>query len=348
MTKLKHVKYPKTPQFRNVVYSIKKASTFVGLDENNEPIYKSNNAQLPKIKFTSTVKLHGTNASVCYNLHNGIYTQSRNNSFTLDKTDSHYGFTDFVSERKEIFQNFFNNIIRENSFTIDNPTITIYGEWVGKNIQKGVAISNLEKSFFIFGIKISKPNNEKFESYWVSCNKFKFNNERIYNIHDYEKHTIEIDFNTPEMSLNILSDLTLKVENECPVSKEFGFSGIGEGLVWIGHYNNKRYIFKTKGEKHSNTKVKKVATVDVEKLNNIQDFVEYSVTENRFNQALENIFENNSLDIKKLGDVIRWVIKDISEEENDTLTKNNLTQKDVNKYISNKVRKMFLEKYNNF
>jgi hypothetical protein len=41
--------------------------------------------------------------------------------------------------------------------TFTHTTITIYGEWCGGNIQKGVGITNLEKSFFIFGVKIT-PN----------------------------------------------------------------------------------------------------------------------------------------------------------------------------------------------
>ena len=55
----------------------------------------------------------------------------------------------------------------------------------------------------------------------------------------------------------------------------------------------------------------KTFTVDVEKLKNIQEFIGYSVTTNRFNQAVENIFGNEPLDVKKLGDFIKWFINDI-------------------------------------
>ena len=105
-------------------------------------------------------------------------------------------------------------------------------------------------------------------------------------------------------------------------------------------------MFKTKGEKHSVTKVKKLVEVDVEKLNSINEFVEYSVTENRFNQAKHVIFGEDYLDRRKLGDFIRWIINDIMSEELDTMKKNNLEPKDVNKYISNKIRTMFFEKEN--
>ena len=76
----------------------------------------------------------------------------------------------------------------------------------------------------------------------------------------------------------------------------------------------------------------------------IQKFVDYAVTESRFNQSLENTFPNNEpIDIKKMGDVIRWVVNDIVKEEMDTMIDNQIEPKDVNKYISVKVREMFFK-----
>jgi hypothetical protein len=99
-----------------------------------------------------------------------------------------------------------------------------------------------------------------------------------------------------------------------------------------------------KGEKHSSSKVKTLAAVDVEKLNTIKEFVDYSVSESRFNQALENIFPNNEpIDVKKMGDVIRWVVNDVIKEEMDTMVENQLEPKEINKYISSKVREMFFK-----
>ena len=99
-----------------------------------------------------------------------------------------------------------------------------------------------------------------------------------------------------------------------------------------------------KGEKHSSSKVKTLASVDVEKLESIQKFVEYAVTENRFNQAIENVFPNQEpIDTKKLGDVIRWVVNDVIKEEMDTMVENKIEPKEVNKYISSKAREMFFK-----
>jgi hypothetical protein len=102
--------------------------------------------------------------------------------------------------------------------------------------------------------------------------------------------------------------------------------------------------FKVKGEKHSSSKVKTLAAVDVEKLNSITEFIDYAVTDSRFNQALDITYPNNEpIDVKKMGDLIRWVVNDVIKEESDTLSKNGLEPKDVNKYLSAKVREMFFK-----
>jgi len=114
--------------------------------------------------------------------------------------------------------------------------------------------------------------------------------------------------------------------------------------VWTAEFKGVVHRFKVKGEKHSSSKVKTLAAVDTEKLNSITEFVEYAVTDSRFNQALENVFPNNEpVDTKKLGDVIRWVVNDIIKEETDTLASNGLEPKDVNKYISTVVRTKFFK-----
>ena len=135
--------------------------------------------------------------------------------------------------------------------------------------------------------------------------------------------------------------LTLAIEDECPVGKHFGVSGVGEGLVWVVNYKGSRHHFKTKGQKHSASKVKKVASVDIEKLNSIKEFVEYASTNNRFEQAITEIFGKEPLDVRKMGDLIRWVVKDIMLEEIEAMQENNLEPKEVNKYISTDVKERF-------
>ncbi len=337
----KHIKYPKIEQFRNVVANINRMVSFVGLDENGAAVL-DHTIPKPVLTFKGTVKLHGTNASVCYNVANGMWFQSRKNIITVENDNA--GFVAFAENKKEVFMNLIREIMLTHKIDTNEFTISIYGEWVGKGIQKGVGISHIEKAFFIFGVKISKPQNKDVKSFWVSFKNLKNKENRIFNIEDYKTFEVAVDFNMPQLAQNKFAEITLQVEKECPVAKEFGIkNGIGEGVVWTVNYKNVNHRFKVKGAKHSVTKVKKLANVDIEKLNSINEFISYAVTKNRFIQAKENVFGDDDIDIKKMGDLIRWIVNDIASEEMDTMKANNLVAKDVNKYISNETRKMFFE-----
>ena len=347
----KMIKFPSIEQFRTVVSNVNRHFNFVGLDENGDAIY---DPTLPKpvITFKGTVKLHGTNAGVSFDYgydeqSSEFWAQSRENIITVEKDNA--GFAFFVESKKHAFRKFANQIDSLNLFDVRHNTVTIYGEWCGGNIQKGVGICNLPKSFFIFGVKVTPHTSSEEElkakpAYWIPSHYLSSPEDNIYNIEDYPTYSIDIDFNMPQLVQNDLSNLTIKVEEECPVAKAFGFSGIGEGIVWTADFKGNTHRFKVKGEKHSSSKVKTLANVNVEKLNGIQKFVDYAVTESRFNQALENVFPNQEpIDVKKMGDVIRWVVNDVIKEEMDTMVENQVEPKEVNKYISTKVREMFFK-----
>jgi hypothetical protein len=327
--------YPSIEQFRSVIAHEKRQASYRGLDEEGNAIYEPL-ASLPTKTYTGTVKLHGTNCGVSFNNTHGLWVQSRNNVITPLKDNA--GFATFVEGRKKVFYEMFLDTVNNQNVDTDENTVTIFGEFIGKGIQKGVGVSELEKSMFIFGVKVT-PHAKENPSYWVDYKSLKFPAERIYNISDYQTYEIKIDFNDPLQVQNKLIELTEEVEKECPVAKAFGISGIGEGIVWTNGENK----FKVKGELHSSSKVKILAAVDVDLLESIKDFVNYAVTENRFNQAIENIFPNNGpKDIKKLGDLIKWVNSDIIKEELDTLIKNNLEPKQVMGATAKKVKEMFL------
>lgn len=271
------------------------------------------------------------------------------------ETGDNAGFAFFIETNKEVCINLCKQVAEKENIDLNDNTITIYGEWAGQGIHKGVGVCRLPKSFYIFGVKVS-PNMPTFltkdeatiwqkenPSYWVDYTHLRSNEHRIYNIDDFGFGFIDIDFNMPQLSTNKLIELTVAVEDECPVAKHFGFPNeVGEGIVLTATHNGSRYMFKSKGEKHSASKVKTLNAVDTEKLSSIVEFVEYAATENRFQQALDVVFPNNEpRDVKKLGDVIRWVINDITKEELDTMAANNLEPKDLNKYVAPKIRNMF-------
>jgi len=342
---MKHSKFTDIGQFRSVVYNIKHAARYAGLDKDGEHILDLN-IDPPVVTFEGTIKLHGTNSGVAMNSDGEVWFQSRTNIVTPEKDNA--GFAFFANSNIETFKSFINEIKTKNHLT--DETVIIFGEWCGKGIQKGVAINELPKMFVIFDVKII-PTDDDVANYYLPKDKWNHLSDvdnKIYNIQDFPSFTIDIDFNRPDLAQNKLAEITEQVEKECPVGKAFDKSGIGEGVVWTGEYKGTRYTFKVKGEKHSTSKVKTLAPVDTEKLNSINEFVDYAVTENRLNQAIEQVFSTNSLipSMQGTGDFLRWVVNDIIKEESDTLVDNKLEPKDVNKYVSIKARQWFFTKLN--
>lgn len=337
----KHINYPKIKQFRQVVSDINHSSSFVGLDQDEKPIY-NNALKKPVVTFNGTVKLHGTNASFCYNKELGFWTQSRGQIITPESDNG--GFSKYAYSIKDELMQLITDISTTQGIDLEESIISVYGEWAGQGIQKGVGISTLEKAFYIFGIKVSAYNDESKDAYWIDYKGFKNEDARVYNMLDFKTYSVDVDFSMPQLSQNVFAEITQDVESECPVAKHFGVdNGLGEGVVWTANYKGNNYRFKVKGQKHSVTKVKKLASVDVEKLKTIQDFAEYAVTENRVNQGIKEIFGDGDLDRSKMGDFLRWIIKDVMSEESDTMTQNGLEAKDVNKYISFRAREMFFK-----
>jgi len=161
-----HISYPKIGQFRNAIKSITREYRFIGLDVEGKPIYDEDKL-LPTLKAHGTIKLHGTNASVKYNSIDGLRTQSRNNSFELDKVDSHMGFTTFVITNKVVWLDMINQLSNTYNVDLTCNTITIFMEWVGKGIQKGVGVSELDKMAVIFSRAKVTPIDENLDSYWI-------------------------------------------------------------------------------------------------------------------------------------------------------------------------------------
>jgi hypothetical protein len=353
----KHISFPSIEKFSTVVSNVLRRNNFVGLDENGNAIYDPSKPK-PVIKFKGSVKLHGTNAGVCYNKHGGLWVQSRENIITPQSDNA--GFAFFVESNKEVFMGLMADVAKNNNLgyeiDVELATISIYGEWCGASIQKGVGITNLPKSFFIFGVKITPHNVDNLEkppvAYWVDHTYLRSPENKIYNINDYKTFEIDIDFNVPALVQNQIIDWTIEVENECPVAKAFGFPNtIGEGIVF--NYTNEdgeRLSFKSKGEKHSaKSKVHTLKPVDNEKINKCIEVANKVTPEWRLDQMLEKQFDfmnGGTMDVKKMGDYLKLVMNDVLKEEMDVLTEANIEPKDIGKYVSEIAKKYFFTRQN--
>jgi hypothetical protein len=158
---MNHSKYPSIGQFRNIIKDVQNNARFVGVDENNEPIFDITK-KAPTLTFTGTVKLHGTNFCCAFNSSGEYHFQSRERIIT--PVSDNIGSAQFGYRNIKMLAELNLFIIQE--FNITNSSVYIFGEIAGKGVQKGVGISNIEKSFFIFGVKIIPDDTQ--DSYWIN------------------------------------------------------------------------------------------------------------------------------------------------------------------------------------
>ena len=104
---------------------------------------------------------------------------------------------------------------------------------------------------------------------------------------------------------------------------------------------------KVKGEKHQNSKVKTLTTVNVEEVENMREFIEYAVTENRMNQGIDKLIENHiPIEITSTGDFIKWVYNDVIKEESDTIIANKIDVKKLGAAVSTKAKPFWMNYLN--
>lgn len=317
-------KFPSIEQFRNTVKAVRKYMVHKGLEEYT-------------VEFIGNVKLHGTNAAIV--LEDGqLFYQSR--SRIIDINSDNAGFAWFCESNKERILDW----MKENN---PGQTFVMFGEWVGKGIQKGVGISEIEKSFFPFAFKV--------DDRWVDSDQFidsliDLNDLRIFNHLIRNMESVTIPFHNPESVIFDLEKITAFVEQECPIAKDFGISGVGEGVVWIpADVDLMQWTdlwFKVKGDKHSNSKTNTGAKVKVESVENLKEILDEVVTINRLEQGLQVLRESGKeIDVKYTGEYIRWVIGDIMREEREFLLSNNAKPEAVNSHIANRAREFFMKQF---
>ena len=348
------ISYGKIGQFRNVVRDISHTARFVGLDDDGEAIY-DNSAKLPTIKFVATEKIHGTNGAVCYSYPDGMWFQSRKNIITPEKDNAGCAF--FCKSKIALWEGMVSYLALRDSIDIEKHIISVYFEWCGGSIQPKSAFSGLDKRAYIFQhYKVSpiEPSEEE-NAYWLPVGDFpdsleKLNEHNIFLATQFENFSFEIDFENPSLAQNGMASVVEDViEPNSPAGKMLGIDGnVGEGIVCTAFWNGQLYRFKVKGEKHSKSKVKKLAKVDEATEQKKIDFVNtYACTSSRLEQAWQEMFginnEKKEPSRKETGDFIRWVINDIVAEEIDIMVEMGLEPKMVNSKIANVAKHWFFE-----
>lgn len=336
----KHYSYPSIPQFNMLLSDLRHSARYVGKTEDNKPKY-DNNLPLPELFIDGTVKLHGSNCSVVLTREGDFYPQSREIVLTEEVTCD--GFYQFAMDRKHLFISLLTCHLM--AAPEDVKAVVLYGEWAGRGIQKKVAIAELDPFFATFDLRYIDSTYEQGGTGFINTklNDFHWPMHRMYSIHAFKTWAIKLDVANPEAIQDALRTETLGVQLECPVGKAFGVEGTGEGIVWTVAYNGKKHRMKVKGQKHSSTKVKELAPVDTVKVNSINEFIEYAITENRMNQGLDVMRKSNQPITRENTNIfIKWVFADVMKEEKETLAKSNITTKDIASKGNYKIRQFYM------
>jgi hypothetical protein len=289
MSKNEVIKWMSIEQLQNTIHNVQK-------------LYAQEN--LPVVKYFAKIKLHGCNGGIQITP-DGPIAQSR--SQTLVDGRDHYGFARWVESNRSYFE-------------LLDSGITVFGEWAGPGIQKGVAISNIpNKIFTVFAIARGD------ELIWDPSAIARM----LYSDIPFPKdmyilpvcNQFTIDFSSPtalEAVVNEINAYVSEVEKEDPwVKKHFGVSGIGEGIVCYPDIDDfidtyQQFIFKAKGQEHrlvgpAPAYVYPVGVITPE------EFATQTVSENRLKQGLFEVCAD-VVDKKKTGDFVNWVFLDIQKE----------------------------------
>jgi hypothetical protein len=254
------------------------------------------NGEESEVVYEGFVKLHGTNAAIGMTKDGELFYQSRNRIITPQ--DDNAGFAQAMSQVP------WQKALMRGSM--------IFGEWAGKGVQRKVAISEIEKTFYPFALYmegcgfIPVPPSEDTPAGLLAV-----------------PHTRAVFCVTrPDLVGREIDRITLEVEAQCPVAFAQGVSGIGEGLVWrpsVEVYGRERAMnpetwFKSKGVQHE---VKERIPSDKTYTNNEPtDAFLIPCIESRGSQGLDYLREMfGAVEAKHTGDFIKWVIKDIEAEE---------------------------------
>ena len=331
-------KYASIEQFKNVVKSVRDYS-------------KKNQLPLPTLKFTGTVKLHGTNASgVVFLDTNEVQFQSRERVLSIESDNA--GFCMFGERNVDVFRDVVNHIRGFNVADLSTTKkVIIFGEWCGQGVQKGVGISEIGKKIFvIFNITLVDAEGNRTELNEEQIAKVSPRGENdIFCIYQFNTYEIDIDFTNPNASQNTLVDLTLQVEEQCPVASAFGAKGIGEGIVWWNFQTGLK--MKVKGEKHSASRVKTVKSIaasDIERMNSAQEFVDSVMTVNRMEQGLYKLQNEMGLDIDvtNTGTFIKWCVGDALKEERDVIVASAFDMKEITPGLAQRAKDFWFKTIN--
>ncbi|KAL8693299.1 MAG: hypothetical protein Q9218_001859 [Villophora microphyllina] len=295
--------YPKIGKFSDFLHKLKRTSPSTRI----APLIGS-------------VKLHGAHADWVVSSDDIVRVQSRN-VLDLSSTNDPYGLVAFTTPIRTVILRLRDDILRR--YIKLNPEIPldrkypviIAGEWCGRGIQKGMAISQLARHFVIISIRVNDAWVAESE-YTDLCNEA----HGIYHIGNAPTYKLDLSLDDIDGSEAAIQAFVSDVEKVCPYGLMRGVTGKGEGIVWkaLGHMQTPELWFKYRGDSTAVSHSWKLPAAAVAPDNRQREdsFATAVVTVQRLEQGWEflketDVFRNEA----GVGKFLAWITNDIFVEE---------------------------------
>ena len=346
------IKFPHISLLRNVLTYVEHVNT--------DPEVPAKYRVDKPVTFTGTIKLHGANCGVVWDLaENTLQAQSRET--VLTPKDDYKGFAKFVVEHEDEIRLILNHVL--SGFIRISGTarkIALYGEWVGAGVvnrNKGSAVSKFDPkhwALFAVGALMHGEEEPRNVSDLLDIECISSVTPRIGNVRDIpDDWKVTIDFSDPDSlaaARDTVQAITDAVATECPYGKLYRLEGAGEGIVWMptGEFVDRHDLYwKHKSEAHSvvmETKIKKERpTVPTEVQEAISTFVEATVTGNRLEQGIDTLEQQGfTVEKRNTGRFIKWLTDDVERECSLELADLGLQWGQVSNAVMTKARVFFL------
>jgi hypothetical protein len=300
------------------------------------------------VTYRAKVKLHGSNAAVTHLPDGTLECQSRTAIITPESDNA--GFARWVMSQKDHW------------LRVIPVGWTVFGEWCGPGIQKGMGLNQIPtRVFAVFAMVHREHGRLITEPAEIDRNLAQPLVPKMYVIPWYGDFVVTVNWDeTPEGLAPVIDQINAEVAavETCDpwVKFNFGVEGMGEGLVFYpmgqrtpeATYTYLR-MFKAKGEKHKTVATKAPAQAEPEVAKNLADFAVLVVTEARLDQGAQAVKPDGATmvyDMKRMGDFLKWISKDVDKECQTELSASGLNAKAAMKAVSERARKWYLAKVN--
>lgn len=302
------------------------------------------------VSYRAKVKLHGTNAAIQVTPEGVLECQSRERVITPE--DDNHGFARWVHSRKDEW-------LRALA-----PGTVVFGEWAGPGVMKGVALSKIpEKVFAVFAVLHTDGEDGLALSVEPDEIASIVKGSPCYVIPWYKDLNVEVNWDaTAEELAPVMDAINTEVRavEQCDpwVKSVFGVAGTGEGLVFypeMGDIGDSATVvdayylrmFKAKGEEHKTVAQKAPVQADPEKAKNLAEYAALVLTDARLEQGAEKVTPDGATmryDMKRIGQFLGWVSKDVEKECVPELAASGLDPKAAGKAVTEYARKWYMAK----